>query len=131
MSQPPGHDSGHRRHAGSVYGLEMPETQIDAAELTRIGAAVGKVATRMKGTSTHIEGWAYTGRNAVEGSSVCASDMIAAAHAWSREIGELAGAVRRYGDDLVRTATDYESYDNLTAQQLRQIGDPTFGKGSS
>lgn len=108
----------------------MPETEIDVPEVLGIGAAVGRVAARLGTTSTGVEGWAYTGQDAVDGSVVCASEMIAAAHAWAREIADLGAAVRRYGDDLVRTAQDYRAYDDLTAQQLRQVGDPTFGPGA-
>ena len=109
----------------------MPETEIDVPELIGIGAAVGKVAARLEATSADVEGWASSGEHAVDGSLVCASEMVAAAYAWAREIKDLGAAVRRYGADLKRTAQDYRAYDDLTAQQVRQVGDPTFGPGRS
>jgi hypothetical protein len=105
----------------------MPGTEIHVPELTRIGEGVGKVAERLHRTAARIEDWSYQGQNAVEGSYLCAGTMSSTADAWSRELDQLAGAVKKLGADLTTTATDYQSYDDLTAQQLRQVSDPTFG----
>jgi hypothetical protein len=99
----------------------LPETEIDVPGLTGVGNAVAGVAARMTGTARDIEGWAYQGRHAFEGSVVCSSGMSSAASTWAREIQEMAGEVRRFGEDLKRTAADYQAYDDLTAQQVRQI----------
>ena len=99
----------------------LPGTEIDVPGLTKVGDAVAGVAARMAGTSRSVEGWIYQGKQAFEGSTVCSSTMGYAADMWSREIAEMAAEVRTFGDDLKRTAADYRAYDELTAQQLRQI----------
>ena len=99
----------------------LPRTEIDIPGLTGVGNAVAGVAARMEHTARDIEGWSYQGRHAFEGSMVCSSTMGSAADAWAREIREMAGEVRRFGEDLKRTAADYQAYDDLTAQQVRQI----------
>ncbi|GAA2512583.1 hypothetical protein [Winogradskya humida] len=105
----------------------MPSTEIDVPELIKIGEGIGGVAERLHRTAADVEGWSSQGGNAVEGSYLCAGTMYSTAAAWSRELDQLAGTVKKLGADLTTTATDYQSYDDLTAQQLRQISDPTFG----
>jgi len=99
----------------------LPRTEIDVPGLTRVGDAVTDVAARMAATARDIEGWSYQGQGAFEGSLVCASNLSHTAHTWALEIREMSGAVRKLGEDLKRTAADYQAYDQLTAQQLRQI----------
>jgi hypothetical protein len=91
--------------------------RIDQPQVSKIGKAVLDVAGRLERIAGEVDRCGASSASAVEGSAaLAATDGYGGS--WRRNLTDLAGQVRGFGDDLHRAAGDYHQTDAEAAAEL-------------